>query len=60
MGTKARRALVEAIVVLAWRALNLHLTFHRGQSGREVSWIGSRLVMSSTGVVAQMQGETVV
>ena len=59
-GIPAQRARSKAIIVLAWRALNLDLSFRKGQSGQDVSWIGSRLVLSRSGVVAQLQGDTVV
>ena len=46
-----------AIIVLAMRALNLKLAFRKGQAGRQVDWIGSRLTIDATGVKAELKQE---
>lgn len=57
-GTRAERDLEIAIVVLAWRALNLNLAFQKGQRGRVVEWIGCSLAVNALGVVASVKPET--
>ena len=54
-----KRTRTKAIIILSRRALNLDLSFRRGQSGHDVSWIGIRLVLGRSGIVAQLQGDTV-
>ena len=57
-GLKQRRR-AKALIVHIWRTLNLDLSFRKGQSGHEVAWIGSRLFLGQSGIIAQLQGETV-
>eukprot|EP00959_Pyramimonas_sp_CCMP1952_P267968 5602540-Pyramimonas_sp.AAC.1 len=40
-GAGEQRSRIKAIVVLAWRALNLDLSFRKGQAGCVISWIGA-------------------
>jgi hypothetical protein len=58
-GTLEKHQRIKAIIVLTWRALNLDLAFRKGQAGQDIVWIGSRLVLNASGIVAQLQGETV-
>ncbi len=58
-GPPARRRRCNALIVLAWRIIDLELAFKKGQSGRTVDWICCQLRLTSVGVTAQLQAESV-
>ena len=45
---------------MIWRCLNLELAFRKGQASRAVDWIGCQLRLTSVGVIAQLQAESVI
>ena len=58
-GSAAQRRRCKALVVLAWRCINLDLSFKKGQYGQSIVWIGCRLRMTKDGVIALLQSEAV-
>jgi hypothetical protein len=58
-GDQAQRRRAKALVTVSWRALNLDLVFRKGQEGQTVTWIGSKLLMTRSGVPATLQAETI-
>jgi hypothetical protein len=58
-GKPATRRRAKALVIAVWRALNLDLSFKKGQEGHAVSWIGSRLLLTRSGVLAMLQADTI-
>ena len=58
-GAAKHRKRAEALIVLIWRTPNRDVAFRKSQPGHEVSWIGTRLLLSRSGIVAQLQGDTV-
>ena len=58
-GTASQRDRAKALVILAWRMLNIDLSFRKGQLGHSAAWIGCKLVMTKAGVLAALQAEAV-
>ena len=56
-GTQQERDIEVAIIVLAWRAINLRLAFQKGQRGRAVEWTGCRILVNKKGVAASLKQE---
>ena len=52
MGTLAARRCMQDTFVLVWRALNLQLSYAKGQLGRKVTWIGCVIGLVPEGVTA--------
>ena len=61
-GRPADRDMTTAVVILVWRALNLKLSFKKGQRGQTIDWIGFRVLVecmrNHQAVTATLRPET--
>ena len=57
-GPKRARSMCIATIVALWRALNIPLSFRKGQRGVDVVWIGFRFRVLAEGVDVQLMEDT--
>ena len=58
-GTPEARNWVIAVIIMTWRILGFPLSFHKGQRGPKVVWIGATLQVSCWSVIAGIKDSIV-